>query len=419
MLSIEKFDQDAGLTPEMIEYQLALLMSHTSLRSSKRLIGFLRYVVDQTLIGSADKLKERTIGIEVFQRDPDYDTSSDHIVRTAASELRKRLAVYYGDDEHRTELRIDIPQGSYVPRFTLPQAASAPEKLTLEIGSCHSPEAQISFDNEPARRRHKRTWFVTLAVLGTIAVVLVFISLRRIETPRSRFWNPVIRHSDSVLLVVGNVSSSASQATYEGNAVTPSPPRNADFGFPSVAVGDAIAMSQIANVFATERKGIVIRQESEVSFDDLRTKPSVLIGLFNNAWSLRFAHPLRFSLALDANRQLLYIRDRTNPTSRAWSVAATDRISSADARASGKAIPDYALITRIVNSETGKPMVIAGGLYMYGTEAAGEFLSDQHLDGLAATMPLGHDQQILQIVLETSVTEGVPGPPKVLAYSSE
>ncbi len=111
------------LTAEMIRAQLDLLVRDEVFRSSKRSVAFLRYVVEQTLNGSADQIKERTIGVEVFGRDPSYDTNLDHIVRTAATELRKRLATYYVDEKHRNELRMGLVPGSYIPRFTLPGQA--------------------------------------------------------------------------------------------------------------------------------------------------------------------------------------------------------------------------------------------------------------------------------------------------------
>jgi hypothetical protein len=91
-------EEGAGveLTADMIRAQLDLMVRDEVFRSSKRSIAFLRYVVEQTLKGSADQIKERTIGVEVFGRKPSYDTNLDHIVRTAATELRKRLAIYYG-----------------------------------------------------------------------------------------------------------------------------------------------------------------------------------------------------------------------------------------------------------------------------------------------------------------------------------
>ena len=134
------------LTKEIVQGQLALLVEHQSLRSSRRLVSFLEYVVCKTLNGEADQLKERTIGIEVFNRDPDYETSGDHIVRTAASELRKRLALYYGDDAHRSELRIDIPSGSYVPQFTFQDSVIEAENYrSLSVAE---PAEDISQDRK-------------------------------------------------------------------------------------------------------------------------------------------------------------------------------------------------------------------------------------------------------------------------------
>lgn len=121
-----EFGANAELTAEMIHAQLDLLVRDDVFRSSKRSVAFLKYVVEQTLNGSADQIKERTIGIEVFGRDPSYDTNLDHIVRTAATELRKKLATYYVDEKHRSELRMDLVPGSYVPRFSFPGQGTHP-----------------------------------------------------------------------------------------------------------------------------------------------------------------------------------------------------------------------------------------------------------------------------------------------------
>ena len=70
---------------EAIREELTRVLNSHEFRTSKRSQDFLRYVVENTLQGHIDLLKERTIGIEVFDRDHDYDTSTDHIVRTATS----------------------------------------------------------------------------------------------------------------------------------------------------------------------------------------------------------------------------------------------------------------------------------------------------------------------------------------------
>ena len=64
-------------------------------------------------------------------------------------------------------------------------------------------------------------------------------------------------------------------------------------------------------------------------------------------------------------------------------------------------------------------VVIAGGLYIFGTEAAGKFLTDPQLENLTAAIPMSHTGRDLQIVLRTDVIDGIPGPPKIVAYSEE
>src|SRR5215475_11014974 len=78
-----------------VRAQLERILAHPGFRNSRRFPALLRYAVECTLDGRAEQLKERTLGIEVFGRNPDYDTNADHIVRTTASEVRKRISRYY------------------------------------------------------------------------------------------------------------------------------------------------------------------------------------------------------------------------------------------------------------------------------------------------------------------------------------
>src|ERR1700689_5971995 len=103
--------------------QLERLLENPYFSHSRRFPSFLRFVVERTLSGQTDLLKERTLGIEIFGRDPDYDTASDPIVRVTAAEIRKRIEQYYQEPGPGNELRISLPLGSYVPQFHWPNAA--------------------------------------------------------------------------------------------------------------------------------------------------------------------------------------------------------------------------------------------------------------------------------------------------------
>src|SRR3972149_11489152 len=103
---------------DAVQKQLEHLLAHPLFRNSKRYPNLLKHIVELTLSGNRHLLKERTLGIDVFGRAPDYDTNTDPVVRMTAVEIRKRIAQYYSELEHEEELRIDLPPGSYEPVFS-------------------------------------------------------------------------------------------------------------------------------------------------------------------------------------------------------------------------------------------------------------------------------------------------------------
>src|SRR5580692_930105 len=118
-------------TEEQVREELTRVLASHEFRSSKRSQDFLRFVVEHTLRGSADILKERTIGIEVFGRPTSYDPSDDATVRVKAGEVRKRLGLYYSTHGAANPLRIELPSGTYVPAFhTMEARAEQPHGET-------------------------------------------------------------------------------------------------------------------------------------------------------------------------------------------------------------------------------------------------------------------------------------------------
>src|ERR1700744_2595983 len=193
------------ITAGRVREQLDMLIRDHAFRSSKRSVAFLRYVVEQTLNGSADQIKERTIGVEVFDREPSYDTNLDHIVRTAATELRKRLAIYYGEEKHRSELRIGLIPGSYIPRFTVPVGALATvtdPKLNQELGVVQTQAATFEigpelFSNERnglggLARKKLSFWPILALSITFLAVGTIGYSWVHRESEQDRFWKPVL-----------------------------------------------------------------------------------------------------------------------------------------------------------------------------------------------------------------------------------
>jgi hypothetical protein len=105
-------------SPEQIRTQLERILDSRGFKRSPRLQRFLRYAVEITLSGDEDRLKEYTLGLEVFDRDADFDPRLDSIVRVEAFRARKKLARYYATDGSDDHIVIYLTKGDYRARFT-------------------------------------------------------------------------------------------------------------------------------------------------------------------------------------------------------------------------------------------------------------------------------------------------------------
>lgn len=105
-------------SPAAVRAQLVRLENSLLFGGSDRLMIFLRFVVTETLDGAGDTLKESVIGNTVYAREPAYDPRIDSTVRVEARRLRTKLQAYYDGEGIRDPIRITLPVGGYVPRFS-------------------------------------------------------------------------------------------------------------------------------------------------------------------------------------------------------------------------------------------------------------------------------------------------------------
>ena len=143
-----------------------------------------------------------------------------------------------------------------------------------------------------------------------------------------------------------------------------------------------------------------------MSLSDLRGKPCILIGAFDNAWTLSLAGELRFYFDEDPARHAQIIRDRRNPKQMSWELVEgwppTNRIKT-----------DYALVTRVMNRTTEKTVVSIAGITQYGTEAAAEFVTNPDYFKRALThAPSDWSHKNIQVVLSTRVISQTSGLPR-------
>lgn len=381
--------------------QLERLLANPHFSNSRRFPAFLRYIVRATLNGEAEQLKERTIGIEIFGKNADYDTSLDPIVRVTAGEVRKRIAQYYQDPGHENEPRLALLPGSYVPQFHFPG---------IETGSAVAAAPAQSGPGEAAKRQppSRRRWVLgaaaALALLAIAGGFLVWSHARR--SAFDEFWGPLLDAPDPVLVCV------ADQTQYTAislrDAQDPSRQVTMKDNLTAVVIDDLSAVTKVAGVLESAGKSYSLRGENATSLMDLRNGPSVIIGAYDNAWTLRFLRPLRFHFANNPDMTLFSIVDGAQHESARWVLDRRQQVATNNYR-------DYAIVARFVDDVTGKPTLIAAGIARGGTIAAGEFLTSPTLLRAALRQRPSQQTKNVEVVLSTQIINGEPGTPKIEA----
>jgi len=383
---------------DLVVEELNAILASYHFRGSKRYPALLKYVVDKTLEGHAEGLKERTLGVEVFERQPDYDTNADPVVRISASEIRKRIAQYYHENRGNSRLQIDLPLGSYVPEFKPRQ-----EPVTAPASNAGTQEA-VAPKLGSGGRRVSRWWIAAVLPVALSAFGAYSLNKTSAAKAADKLWSPLLRSPGSVLIVVGTshpdqLPPEPAQTSLKDHMVGP---------YHHVTMSTAIALSRLAGVLQTDGRAYEIKEDTDASLTDFRSRPVILVGAMNNLWTLRLTAPLRFHFVPGTLSQLA---DARNPGNAEWVTDVSKPFSSVST--------DYALLARYHDATTNGTVMIIGGLGPYGTEAASEFVASPHyLDQLLAALPRGWENKNIEIVLKGDVINGEAGPPHVVSYTT-
>ena len=444
--------QRIGWTPSSEEEQAAVRSQlEEMLRSplfcnSKRYPSLLRYLVEQTLAGNEGLLKERLLGISVFHRSPDYDTNQDTVVRLTAGEVRKRIAQYYHLPENADQLRIDLVPGSYIPLFrrSEPQSSlspGAPPEIRLEgatsglavistetesspqerdwdssvelqpsTSAQRKPHPLILMEKGKAKQTELRQWTYWLGaaflLLVVIAGALAWHAHQAVHTANQQLWAPILQEPGPVQLVIADLSASVGYAQEHQL-------KQATGLFDLLRMGelvnyrDSLAQSGIVALLAQHNKPYALELSTRASYPDLQRSASVLIGGLDNVWTMRVTDPLRFHFVRRASPYIFSIVDRQHPELGGW---------NADlAQPAERSTEDYAIIARIFDQTTGRPVLVAAGLGANGTTAAAQFLLDPARTAeLAAHAPREWQRLNMEAVLKTQILDNHAGPPHLV-----
>ena len=395
----------------VIRDQLDRVLAHPCFRNSVRSQNFLRYIIEHSLHNEPGQLKERIVGIEAFGRPADYDTSRDSVVRSTASETRKRLAQYYRELECKDEIQFEIPPGAYYAEFHFP-------------GKDLAESIEPSASSPPIVFSILRKGWVALILAATIVAAMAGLSLwglgnsklsagtlLRIENaagflnpnltllwePLELFWRPVWNSPDSVLICVGESQLQSQKSDVDTG--------HSDASY--VALSSTSAVANLSGLLGRAHKQFRLKTVESMTYDDLRGSSAILIGGLDNSWTVHSTENLRFRIVRAQPPGSSWIEDYNNKESKTWS------ISSAQ---DSKDFQDYAIVGRFLDPSARTYVMVAAGLGKDGTEVAGEFLVDPaYIRELTKSLPRNWPSKNIEIVIATRVVDGNPGPPRVLA----
>jgi hypothetical protein len=406
---------------------------------SARLSTLLIHIVKQSLEGKEEELNEQLIGERVFGRPVGYDPRDDNIVRSHASRLRQRLDTYFREEGRAEPLLISIPRGSYVPQFERIETApsvepypAAPAKMAEGGMILPSTEKQPAF---PRGRRFQLARF-TLCIL-ILALVLSASSLLRdwrhravgqTESPAHKLWSAIFSGSRDTLIVPADSSLIILKA-FTGHPVNIAQYASGRYlsdvdcerpcdrqmlemlvehRYTSLAdLKFAVALTHMPEAVPSRTE---IRYARDLELDDLKQANLILIGsLEADPWLELFQHQMNFVLQDDKLKGPLEVENRRPaPGERA------DYIYDArDPTDSG-----FATVAFLPNlSGTGSVMVVQG-FTLAGTQAAAEFVSNDHdFDSFFAPI-LGNRPTLphFELLLKTLEVNGIGSRPAILAY---
>lgn len=411
---------------ETILRELEGVLTSPHFSNSKRYPALLRYVVENTLAGHTELLKERTLGVEVFQRPATYDTNTDTVVRYTAGEVRKRLMLYYSEHDSRTGIQISLPAGSYLPEFLReaveqpggPAEASgeiAAQPLYAGNGAAHSlaitePWASQSHSPAPIMPHSaaqppgnlRLGWWAALAAVLILACAGAWWMTRRpasATTAVQEFWSPLLHDQRTVIICAGSVVFA--QNNYSGVITAGG---NTDYPFFSMQTTSAI--TGITGVMERGGASTQLLSAPSTELQSLREHSVILLGAYNNQWSLRLLDPLRYHFLPNPVERIV---DAQHPQTY-WQRDQSLPYSSAD---------DYAVVARFRDSRIDGWVVGLAGIGRNGTEAAAQFAtSDHYLNLLRQRLGGGFGNRNIEAVIKVSVLDAQTGAPTILEVYS-
>jgi hypothetical protein len=177
----------------------------------------------------------------------------------------------------------------------------------------------------------------------------------------------------------------------------------------AVVIDDLNAVIQITGILKSNQIPYSLKGEAATNLTDLRNGPTVFVGAFDNAWTLRLTNSLRYHFSNSPEMTQFRIVDSQSPSQTNWKIDRGEQMATNNYR-------DYAIVARFADTTTGKLAVIIAGVGRGGTIGAGQLVTDPtYLMQLSDAARASGNKKNMEIVLSTQIIDGQPGSPKIEA----
>jgi DNA-binding winged helix-turn-helix (wHTH) protein len=256
----------------------------------------------------------------------------------------------------------------------------------------------------------RRSWPIVagallIVLLGSLAATYAWKSTHR--SAFDFFWGPVFSTNEPVLICIADQNQYAAVALRDSD--DPTHQILLKDNLTAVVIDDLNATIQVTGILKSNGRQYSLKGEGATNLTDLRNGPTVFVGAFDNAWTLRLTKPLRYHFANNPEMTKFSIVDSESPSQTNWNINRLEQMATNNYR-------DYAIVARFTDSNTGKLAVVIAGVGRGGTIAAGEFVTNpSDLAELANAASASGNKKNMELVLSTQIIDGQPGSPKIEA----
>lgn len=398
---------------------------------SPRLREFLLYVADCTINERLEGVREQQIAENVFNRKPDYNSGQDNIVRVEARSLRKRLDAYFAAEGKDEPIILSMPKGSYSICFE----ARPPEfEAAVPVEIPDLAEAAVPIPSGHSPRLVGVLWAIIAALASLVAVqwqsnrpgkgvlrsapalILPFSAL--IEDTKDTY---IVTSDSSLVLIEELRRRQISLDDYitgrymEDTSAPGSDPVRQDLirillkrRYTNAAETAIAGRIMQRNSGASQR--MLLRSGHGVQLYDFKNHNVILFGSpASNPWARLISETLNFQFDWDQARRGLF-RNR--------SPRAGERAVYSMTTNSGESGEAYAVVAFVPNVNGEGHVLLIAGTTAEGTEAAGEFITDD-TRASAALKSIGIDPagppRHFEILLEAKAIAGSASQSTILA----